>query len=150
MTSEPRVLIIEDDDVLRAMLFTILRYQPVSVDTASDANDALEKVSSCDYALIVIDAGLADGACEAFLTEFRSRRPEATSCVIAIRDPQSETCLDSEIVTAVLNKPIEIQTLADLVRECAVIVPQPDDPLPCPPAESTSRSGFDRSSGLTN
>ncbi|MEA2342950.1 MAG: hypothetical protein QOF63_1119, partial [Thermoanaerobaculia bacterium] len=31
--TEARVLIIEDNDALRAMLFTILRHQPLGVDT---------------------------------------------------------------------------------------------------------------------
>jgi hypothetical protein len=32
--SSARVLIVEDNDALRAMLFTILRHQPLAVDTA--------------------------------------------------------------------------------------------------------------------
>ena len=34
MSDEPRVLIVESNDALRAMIFTILRHQPVGVDTA--------------------------------------------------------------------------------------------------------------------
>ena len=52
---EARVLIIESDDALRVMLFTILRHQPLGVDTAATADEAIERVRSCDYAVIVID-----------------------------------------------------------------------------------------------
>jgi DNA-binding response OmpR family regulator len=150
MRNEPRVLIIEDDDVLRAMMFTILRYQSVEVDTARDAEEALEKVRNCDYAFIVIDADLPDRTCETFLERFRATRPGATSFVLAVRDPKSEATLDSDIVSAVLIKPLEIATLADIVRECSVAVPPPEDPLPCPQAESSANSSYPRDPYITN
>jgi two-component system response regulator PilR (NtrC family) len=148
--TEARVLIIEDNDALRAMLFTILRHQPLGVDTAVGAEDALEKTRLCDYALILIDMSLADGEGLAFLTRFREERPEATTFVLAVRDPNSELAIDSTLVSAMVNKPLEIDTLADVVRECALVVPPPEDPLPCPPAESDFRSRFDDSGAFYN
>jgi DNA-binding response OmpR family regulator len=141
---EARVLIIEDNDALRVMLFTVLRHQPLGVDTASTADEALEKVSQCDYALILMDANLPHDASNTFLRTFRERRPEATTFIIAVRDPNVEVSIDAGIVSAVLNKPLEIDTLAEVVRECALVVPPPDDPLPCPPSESNVRSQMDR------
>jgi DNA-binding response OmpR family regulator len=148
MTSEPRVLIIESDDALRAMLFTILRHQPIGVDTAAAAQEAWQKVTSCDYALIVIDMDVIDAS--AFLTRFREERPEATSFVLAVRDNRSEEPLDPDVVSAVLSKPLEIDTLAELVRECAFVVPAPEEPLPCPPAESDIRTRLERGPYITN
>src|SRR5215213_5570627 len=113
MSSEPRVLIVESNDALRAMLFTILRHQPIGVDTAAAAQEAWQKVTSCDYALIVIDMDVVDAG--AFLTRFREERPEATSFVLAVRDNRSEEFLDPDVVSAVLSKPLEIDTLAELV-----------------------------------
>lgn len=143
--SEPRVLIIESNDALRVMLFTILRHQPLGVDATASAEEALERVSQCDYALIVIDMDLPDGDAEQFLAEFRATRPEATTFVLAVRDPKGESIVDPRQVAAVLNKPLEIDTLAEVVRECAIVVPQPENPLPCPPAESDVRARMDRS-----
>lgn len=148
--SPARVLIVESDDVLRAMMFTVLRHQPLAVDTAVSADDAMEKVSTCDYALILIDMDLADGEGPMFLRHFRAERPEATTFVIAVRDPAKENNIDPKVVSAILNKPIEIDTLADVVRECALVVPPPEDPLPCGPAESDVRGQLDRAGYLTN
>jgi DNA-binding NtrC family response regulator len=150
MTEQPRVLIIEDNDALRAMLFTILRHQPLGVDTARSAEEALEKVLTCDYALILIDMDLPDSESEIFLSDFAEKRPEATSFVIAVRNPQTETFIDPKMVVAVLNKPLEIDTMAEVVRECAFLVPPPDDPLQCPPAESDIRTRLERGSYLAN
>jgi len=145
----PRVLIIEDQDVLRVMLFTILRHQPLNVDTAVSSDTAMAKVETCDYALILIDMDLENGEATSFLTRFREGRPEATTFIIAVRDPNKDVQVEAS-VSAILNKPLEIDTLAEVCRECAVVVPPPEDPLPCPPAESDIRTGFERGSTLTN
>jgi DNA-binding NtrC family response regulator len=141
--TEARVLIIEDNDALRVMMFTILRHQPLGVDTAHDAEQALEKVRSCDYALIIIDMDLAAGSSHTFLETFHAERPESTTFILAVRDPSRELVLEPDLATALMSKPIEIDTLAEVVRECALVVPPPADPLPCPPADSESRMRFD-------
>ena len=51
-TAQARVLIIEDNDALRVMMFTILRHQPLNVDTAQNAADAHDKMRACDNAMI--------------------------------------------------------------------------------------------------
>ncbi|HEX2060425.1 MAG TPA: response regulator [Thermoanaerobaculia bacterium] len=150
MSSEPRVLIVESNDALRVLLFTILRHQPVDVDTAMTAEDALKKVALCDYALAIVDFDMPDGAGERFVTEFREQRPEATTFVLAVRDPRNDDYLDPSLVSAVLNKPLEIDLLADVVRECAIVVPLPEEPLPCPPSESDIRSRMERGSYIAN
>jgi DNA-binding response OmpR family regulator len=145
---EPRVLIVENNDALRAMLFAILRHQPVGVDTVSTAEEGLAKVMTCDYALIIVDMD-TQGA-SSFLLRFREQRPEATSFVLAVRDGRNDEFLDPEIVSAVLSKPLEIDTLAELVRECAPAVPRPEDPLPCDPAESDLRTRMERGPYIAN
>jgi DNA-binding response OmpR family regulator len=143
--TEARVLVIEDNDALRVILFTVLRHQPLGVDMASNAEQAMEKVRTCDYALILVDMNLPDGDSEEFLQRFRDFRPESTSFILAVRDPGDNQEIDPALVDAVVNQPLEIDTLADIVRECALVVERPDDPLPCPPSESDVRTQFDRS-----
>jgi DNA-binding NtrC family response regulator len=141
--SETRVLILEDNDALRVMLFTILRHQPLGVDTAQSPEEAMEKVRTCDYALIIVDMDLAAGGSHTFLDTFHQERPDASTFIMAVRDPARELVIEPELVNAVMNKPIEIDTLADVVRECALVVPPPPDPLHCPPAESDMMPRFD-------
>jgi DNA-binding NtrC family response regulator len=150
MRSEPRVLVIENNDALRVLLFTILRHQPLSVDTCAYIEDALAKVEACDYALIVVDMDMPEDAGQQFVSMFREQRPEATTFILAVRDPNGIAFVDSTQVNAVMNKPIEIDTLAELVRECAMVVPPPEDPLPCPPSESDVRMKLERGTYLEN
>lgn len=150
MQTDARVLIIEDNDALRVMLFTVLRHQPLSVDTAANVADALEKVRTCNYALILIDMNLSSGDPERFLTTFRDEQPDVPTFIIAVRDPRIDVFIDPQVVSAVLNKPLEIDTMAEVVRECAAVVPPPEDPLPCQPAESEVRTQLDRGGSLAN
>lgn len=129
-SDDPRVLIIENDDVLRTMLFTVLRHQPLGVDTASNSETALDKTRGCDYAMIIIDLDGRDDAVE-FLKQFRRERPQTTSFILGVRT-SSDMPLEPGLVSATMTKPLEIDTIADIVRECARVVPRPEDPLPCP------------------
>jgi len=126
------------------MLFTILRHQPLAVDTAMNAAEAMERIRSCDYALILVDMSLADDDGAKFLRDFAETRPNATTFIIAVRDPASHVPVEP-VVSAVLSKPLEIDTLAAVVRECAAVVPPPADPRPCPAAESDVREQMERS-----
>jgi DNA-binding response OmpR family regulator len=132
------------------MLFTILRHQPLAVDTAQTFEEAMEKVRACDYALIVLDMDVAAGGSYLFLDAFRRERPDAMTFILAVRDPSRDLIIEPESVDAIMNKPIEIDTLADLVRECANAVPSPPDPLPCPPPESESLPRFDGDASRPN
>src|SRR3954470_22977292 len=106
MATESRVLIIENNDVLRVMLFTILRHQPLSVDTATTADEAIEKTATCDYALILLDADLPERDAVEFLRRFEIERPQATTFIVAVRSAESEPTFHPRI-GAVLNKPLE-------------------------------------------
>jgi len=148
--TDVRILIIEDNDALRAMLFTVLRHQPLEVDTAVGVEDAMEKTRHCDYALILIDMSLHGDDAVSFLTRFREEKPEAKTFILAAKDPGQELGIDPSLVGAIVNKPLEIDTLADAVRECAFVVPRPLDPLPCPPADSDFMATLDDSGAVFN
>src|SRR5437868_14136862 len=106
MNTESRVLIIEDNDVLRVMLFTILRHQPLAVDTATTAAEALEKAALCDYALILLDADLPERQAAEFMARFDTDYPQATTFIVGVRGPESEPVAHPR-VGAVINKPLE-------------------------------------------
>jgi len=142
---QKRILIVEGDDALRTMLFTILRHQPLDVDTAATYDAAISHILVCDYAVILVDlsAGEPNGA--AFLRDFREKRPDATSFVIGVTEDVSES-FEPNTVNVLLQKPFEISSLAEAVRECALIVPPSEDlEQGCPPPESDTPSKLDES-----
>src|SRR5438876_10747677 len=115
--AEARVLIIEDNDALRVMLFTILRHQPLGVDTAQSADESMEKVRTCDYALIIIDMDLAAGGSLSFLETFQQERPDDTTFIFAVRDPAHELPIEQDLVSAIMYKSIGIDALSVADRD---------------------------------
>ena|ERR1700736_1508721 len=148
--SDAKVLIIENNDALRVVLFTVLRHQPLGVDTASCVEEAMERVRTCDYALILVDMDLPDDEGDEFLRRFHDLKPDATSFILAVRSPGVDQLLEPGMVNAIVNKPLEIDTLADVVRECALVVPPPENPLHCPPSESEVRPQIEGEDILPN
>ncbi len=133
MDSQPRVLIVEPDEVLRMLLITMLKYQQVEVDTAADCDDAYARVTACDYALMLVDFDMPGRQAESFLGRFHAFRPEATTFVIAMHEAHPDP--RPLHVHALLRKPLEIDAVAEAIRECALVVPRPAEPLECPPPE---------------
>ena len=55
MTKEKRILVVEDDDAIRALLFTVLRRRGFKVDTAPNRAHGLERFNDCVYSLVLLD-----------------------------------------------------------------------------------------------
>lgn len=134
-----RVLVSESNDALRSMLATALFREELDIDTAADPDQTLERLLSCDYAVLVI--AINEGTKEA-LNRYRQLRPEATTFVIAVTDGLASR-IGPELIHARIEKPFEIGFIAQLIRDCARVVELPDDPLECPPAENPGTRRFD-------
>jgi len=54
-TKEARILVVEDEEVLRGMVVRVLGQVGYQVDTSPDGLEALEKIDSVHYDLIICD-----------------------------------------------------------------------------------------------
>src|SRR5207253_5691617 len=52
---EKRVLVVDDDEAIRTLVFTILRRGGMPVDTAKDGQEAIQKLGECRYAVLLLD-----------------------------------------------------------------------------------------------
>ena len=73
MTKEKRILVVEDDDAIRALLFTVLRRRGFKVDTAPNRAHGLERFNHCGYSLS-FDPGRRDAERELSYRGERRRR----------------------------------------------------------------------------
>jgi CheY-like chemotaxis protein len=90
MQPMPRVLLVEDDPVSRAVLGAAVEHCGVAVDTADCLQAALSKAASARHALWLIDAHLPDGSGIELLAALRS----VDAATVAIAHTAS---LDAEI-----------------------------------------------------
>lgn len=139
MRNERRLLVIDDDDAIRSLLFTIFRRRGYKVDTARNGVEALERLASCRYSLIVLDLmmPMMNGyeLLGRLAQEPRSDRP-VVLVLTAGTEPRN---LDPEVVAGTMRKPFDIQLLLDTVAACLASIGDREQSTDCPSAESERR-----------
>ena len=114
-TREKRILVVEDDDAIRALLFTVLRRRGFKVDTSSNGANALEKLNVCAYSLILLDVMMPVMDGYSFLQELEKLKPVHRPLVIVLTAGGTPRQLNAEIVAGTVRKPFDIPLLVDTV-----------------------------------
>ena len=83
--SQARILVVEDDDDIAALLGRELRGLGHTVDLVRYAEDALFAARGNDYALMIVDLGLPDGDGLDLVRELRRRTVEAPILMLTAR-----------------------------------------------------------------
>jgi DNA-binding response OmpR family regulator len=110
-----QVLVVDDEPAIRALVARIVERAGLTVDTARDGGDAIDKLRAQPYEVVVLDMMMprVNGAdVIAFLGHLRER---PTVIVISAGDPVELRKLDPAVVQSIIRKPFEIDALADLV-----------------------------------
>ena len=126
MAGRPTVLIVEDNDSMRKLLFTELALDGrLTVESAATGAEGLEKAVASGCSVIVLDMMLPDTDGLQFIEELKIRRPDCPS-IIAITGAPTSTVPDSMIegahrglVSAIFRKPFDHAKLRETVQFCA-------------------------------
>jgi len=124
-----RVLVVDDEPAIRALVAKIVERAGFSVDVAADGQDAVEKVEKNDYAVIVLDLMMPAMSGYEFV-EFLQRRGGKRPTVIVITAAAEASLtrqLDPGVVHSVVRKPFDINVLADLVTAAASAAPRAEE-----------------------
>ncbi|HYK03612.1 MAG TPA: response regulator [Thermoanaerobaculia bacterium] len=118
MRLEKRILIVDDDDAIRALVTTVLRRRGYGLDTARNGVDALEKLSTCRYALVILDLMMPRLSGYGVL-EHLARQPAATRPLVLVLTAGLEPKpFDQGFVVGTMHKPFDIELLLDTVSGC--------------------------------
>lgn len=120
MGPDGRVLVVDDEPAIRALVTKIVERAGFPVDSARDGADAIEKLEEREYAVVVVDLmmpnidgfGLID-----YLKKRKSERPAVI--VISAGDPGVFRQLDGAMVHSIIRKPFDIDVLGDLITAAA-------------------------------
>ena len=115
-----RVLIVDDDPLVRELLTSVLTHESLAVDVAENGREALELMRTHPYAVVLLDLLMPEMNGFDVLREMDE---EARPVVLVITgaDPSMVSELDAKIVHGIVRKPFEPLELAELVRACAEI-----------------------------
>ena len=111
-----RVLVVDDEPAIRALVAKIVDRAGYPVDTARDGAEAIEKLATERYAVMVLDLMMPNVDGYALIEHMKQqggRRPAII--VISAGDSASLRRLDGSVVHSILRKPFDIDVLGDLI-----------------------------------
>ena len=114
---------VDDEPAIRALVAKIIQRAGHDVDTARDGAEAIEKLATTRYAVMVLDLMMpnVDGyALIRHMKEGGTQRPAII--VISAGDSASLRQLDPTMVHSILRKPFDIDVLGELVDAAAASV----------------------------
>ncbi len=110
-----KVLVIDDDKLIRWSLKEILAQEGHHVDVVSNINDAFNQAEKFSYQLIFADFEIEDENCIDVLKKLQESHPETQ---IIILSAQSQKQIESQIagisVHAIIEKPFDSQQIRAL------------------------------------
>lgn len=104
---------------MRRQLFSALLDVNIFSDTVSTAAEALEKLQSEAYGVVVLDLMLPAGEADDVVSRIATIPPLARPVVLVLAaNPERASTLDVEIVQIVLRRPVLLSQLVDLITSC--------------------------------
>lgn len=120
--SLPKVLVVEDDDAIRALLVAALRREPFEVHAAVNGAEALTLTRSAEYAVILLDLMMPIVTGVEFLQAFHDANPNSRTVVFVMTafDDVTVRHIAPNLVHAIVRKPFDVPQLVAMVREVAL------------------------------
>ena len=128
MRPEKRILVVDDDDAIRALLRTVLRRRGFSVDVARNGIDALEQMAANRYALIVLDLMMPRMSGYELLDHLGRQSIMTRPRVLVLTAGLESRTFDTELVVGTIHKPFDVDLLIDIVTGCVVAAPANQPP----------------------
>lgn len=116
MGPQSRVLVVDDEPAIRALVAKIVERAGHPVDTARDGADAIAMMDQTDYAVIVLDLMMPNIDGYGLIEHLKAREgAKPAVIVISAGDSGALRQLDGAMVHSILRKPFDIDVLGDLI-----------------------------------
>jgi CheY-like chemotaxis protein len=120
MGSRGRVLVVDDEPAIRALVTKIVERAGYPVVGARDGAEAIEKLEQDTYAVVVLDLMMPNVDGYGLIEHIKaSGRPRPAIIVISAGDSAMLRRLDGSVVHSILRKPFDIDVLGDLITAAA-------------------------------
>jgi CheY-like chemotaxis protein len=139
MRPEKRLLIVDDDDAIRALLLTVLRRRGFRLDSARNGADAIEKLALCRYSLVVLDLMMPVMNGYEVLDWLDGRPVQERPLVLILTAGLEPKKFDTRMVVGLLQKPFDVDLLVDTISGCLRVTDAGYQPDGCPEPASDPR-----------
>lgn len=128
-----KILVVDDDDAIRALVERVLKREKFEVESARDGFEAIQKLSRGDYSTILLDLMMPriDGHGVLRYLEEQHRNDASPSVIVMTANLQGAAdAVEDRPDYRVLAKPFDIRQLISHVRELSGIPAPPRTSLP--------------------
>ena len=143
MAKEKRVLVVDDDDAIRALLCTILRRRGLIVDSARNGAEALARCERCRYAVILLDLMMPQLNGYEVLTAFEARKREERPMILVLTAGAEPRNLSADLVAGTIRKPFDVDMIVDTISAALSTMADRNQLDECPPADSARSCEID-------
>ncbi len=119
MLSDQRVLVVDDEPAIRALVAKIIDRAGLPVDTAASGQEAIDKLDRRPYAVLVVDLMMPQIDGYGVIDHLRDRGRRKPAIIVITAGDSSAIALDGAMVHSVIRKPSDIEVLSDLVTAAA-------------------------------
>ena len=118
MDKNPRILVIDDDRVIRQTIAVTLEDEGYTVDTAENGREAIEKANANFYNLAIVDWRLPDYEGTKLLHKLKETKPKMAKIMLT-GYPSMNNAIEAvnERADAFLTKPVAIDKLLAKMKE---------------------------------
>src|SRR5205085_11724851 len=102
-------LIVEDDPAIRKLVEKILLRRGIEIDTAHDGRQAIEKIRSRPYSVVVLDLMLPEVSGYEIIEFVKKNKIDVPIAVVSAVSHQALTKLDLDVVKLVISKPFDVE-----------------------------------------
>lgn len=131
MRTEYRILIVDDDDAIRALLMTVLRRRGIDADDAHNGAVAIEKLQSSRYSLVLLDLMMPRVSGYEVLEYLATIPADLRPLALVLTAGLEPRPIDSSLVIGTLHKPFDVDLLLDTITGCLSTIP-PQNSLSAP------------------
>jgi DNA-binding response OmpR family regulator len=112
-----RIMILDDEKLIRWSLDQILAQDGYEVDTAATTGEALALADEAEYALILTDLEVCGDRAKPFLEDMIAKQPHARIVMLtALGRDEAERMLGGVATTAIIEKPFTSEAIRTVVH----------------------------------
>jgi len=142
--TEKRILVVDDDDAIRALLFTILRRRGFAVDAVANGEEAVARFRRCRYAIALLDLMMPVMNGWEVLQWLESLPADDRPMVVVLTAGNEPRSMNPSLVAGTIRKPFDVELLVDMIGGCLAAVQAREQQAGCPRPESATRNGNSR------
>ena len=134
--TEKRILVVDDDDAIRALLLTILRRRGFAVDVARHGREAIDRLERCRYAVMLLDLMMPIMNGWQVLEHVGQHDASTRPVIIVLTAGSEPRDLNPDLVAGSVKKPFDVELLLDSVTACSATLSQRSQLPGCPSPDS--------------